>query len=108
MGDGGKSSAGQPNCICITKEVAHVCVSLFCSPWPMRGREGIKKRTQMAHSWSHCWKFEDQWKNTMMVWCKKVRQGLGQGLCLFPRRKEVEGAVMGDGSGNGMERESEA
>ena len=56
----------------------------------MRGREGIKKRTQMAHGWSHCWKLENQWKKRMMVWCEKVRQSLGQGLCLFLRKTETE------------------
>ena len=89
LGDG-ESSARQPNCIGTAKEITHVCEHLFRGLQPMRG-EGAKKRTWMAHGWSHCWKFGDQQKKRMMVWCKKVRQGLGQGLCLFPRRTEMEG-----------------
>ena len=30
LGDGGKSSTGQPNRICVTEETAHVCACLFC------------------------------------------------------------------------------
>ena len=44
LGDGGKSSPSQPNCICVTKDMAHVCVHTFCGSQPMRewvGWEGI-------------------------------------------------------------------
>ena len=46
LGDGGKSGTGQPNHICITKEVTHMCAHLFCGLWPMK--EGVKKKTQTA------------------------------------------------------------
>ena len=58
--------------------------------------EGIEKMTWMAHSWSHRQRLEDQWKKRMMVWCEKVRQWLGQWLCSFLRRTEMEGEQVTD------------
>ena len=40
---GGESSARQPNHFCITKNVAHMCLSLFRGPQPMRRVGGCQE-----------------------------------------------------------------
>ena len=77
LGDGGKSSAGQPNHIFITEEVTHKCACVFLQPTAPCG-------------WSCHQRLENQWKKRMKVMCWKVRSWLGEVRCLLLMRMETE------------------